>query len=753
MDAVSSSVSNDEVDRWEVRAVLQQRARLDASLQLADTPGARFSEIEPVLEADGAEEVLDTEEEAKIKEEQSSLLKSKSGLDNSNELTTGDCYESGDQDNVVGDKDAITMDACQVQVVNTEDTVPLQDENNVETAESSIANKEAADLTATVTFDGGESTERPDLTDIPRTSSLFLPVESDSDVRTNVERPDTTDNEQSTDPSISQEADAQFSTPLHQNTKRIDDCNVLDYCDLTSPLEALYLMCSNQKKGGALQRKESGEDVADTTSKNFATPERMTSVRDVDPKEPAPMSPPEERDAAVNESDSDDDSSSAASVSSINKFRIVDRDTGNIFDVREIMRDIDEVGESLSFDTRYSFLPSKRELQRRSVSMRGNDNMNFREDDSYEGTEGSQPVGGSFDSLSSVSFKDSPDVTIRKGHNSSGSLPTKKKAKAKLSDLKQSLAEKLTKSTLNRKRTASSDTMPRNAIYVKSTKRHNPSRNTLSGDLASGRHAQSSSFNPMLLVKTIPASHSGPAWCAAFSLDGRFLATGGEDGNVCIWAVAPKSAALHPESAGTPDTTSEKQPSTPNLEKEAPEAPDLSSDSPLSTKTDDKSTGGGACDATTASPPPLSFVGSGPEVATNLQIISDQPLQRFNEHTADVIDLSWSHTNFLLTASLDSSVRLYHYSKPACLHLFKHADIVASVAFHPSDERYFISGGIDKKLRMWSITDGRVKDWAQAPDVITAVRFTPDGKYVVGGLFRGQVYFYLSDGLKYCEFN
>jgi WD40 repeat protein len=257
----------------------------------------------------------------------------------------------------------------------------------------------------------------------------------------------------------------------------------------------------------------------------------------------------------------------------------------------------------------------------------------------------------------------------------------------------------------------------------------------------------------MLLVKTIPASHSGPAWCAAFSLDGRFLATGGEDGNVSIWAVAPKSAALHPESAGTPDTTSEKQPSTPNLEKEAPEAPDLSSDSPLSTKTDDKSTGGGACDATTASPPPLSFVGSGPEVATNLQIISDQPLQRFNEHTADVIDLSWSHTNFLLTASLDSSVRLYHYSKPACLHLFKHADIVASVAFHPSDERYFISGGIDKKLRMWSITDGRVKDWAQAPDVITAVRFTPDGKYVVGGLFRGQVYFYLSDGLKYCEFN
>jgi WD40 repeat protein len=257
----------------------------------------------------------------------------------------------------------------------------------------------------------------------------------------------------------------------------------------------------------------------------------------------------------------------------------------------------------------------------------------------------------------------------------------------------------------------------------------------------------------MLLVKTIPKSHNGPAWCAAFSIDGRFLATGGEDGNVCIWAVAPKSATIHPESTGKPQKD-EKDFETPKKEKDV-EMKEVGSDSPLTTDTDDKSaervSNETGIPEEEFSVPPLNFVGSGPELATNLDIISSTPVQRFIDHTADVIDLSWSHTNFLLTASLDSSVRLYHYSKPQCLHLFKHANLVASVAFHPSDERYFISGGIDKKLRMWSITDGRVKDWAQAPDVITAVRFTPDGKYAVAGLFRGQVYFYESDGLKYCK--
>jgi WD40 repeat protein len=215
--------------------------------------------------------------------------------------------------------------------------------------------------------------------------------------------------------------------------------------------------------------------------------------------------------------------------------------------------------------------------------------------------------------------------------------------------------------------------------------------------------------------------------------------------------VAPKSTAVHPDTAASVKEEKKEFDSPVEDDTEAVDQSDI--DSPITMNTAESAEEKVAIDSMPSEEaiPPLNFVGSGPELATNLELLSSEPIQRFTDHTADVIDLSWSHTNFLLTASLDSSVRLYHHSKSQCLHLFKHANLVASVAFHPNDERYFISGGIDKKLRLWSITDGRVKDWAQAPDVITAVRFTPDGRYAVAGLFRGQVYFYDSDGLKYCK--
>ena len=39
------------------------------------------------------------------------------------------------------------------------------------------------------------------------------------------------------------------------------------------------------------------------------------------------------------------------------------------------------------------------------------------------------------------------------------------------------------------------------------------------------------------------------------------------------------------------------------------------------------------------------------------------PLQSFTDHTGDVIDLSWSASDFLLSASVDKTVRLWHVSR------------------------------------------------------------------------------------------
>ena len=43
-------------------------------------------------------------------------------------------------------------------------------------------------------------------------------------------------------------------------------------------------------------------------------------------------------------------------------------------------------------------------------------------------------------------------------------------------------------------------------------------------------------------------------------------------------------------------------------------------------------------------------------------------------------------------------------ASPSCLQQFKHTDLVSSLAFHPSDDRFFVTGCFDKVLRLWDTT-------------------------------------------------
>ena len=48
---------------------------------------------------------------------------------------------------------------------------------------------------------------------------------------------------------------------------------------------------------------------------------------------------------------------------------------------------------------------------------------------------------------------------------------------------------------------------------------------------------------------------------------------------------------------------------------------------------------------------------------------------------------------------------------------------MTAVNFHPSNEYCFVSACMDKKLRLWSIPEGCVRESVQAPSFITAVSF------------------------------
>lgn len=98
---------------------------------------------------------------------------------------------------------------------------------------------------------------------------------------------------------------------------------------------------------------------------------------------------------------------------------------------------------------------------------------------------------------------------------------------------------------------------------------------------------------------------------------------------------------------------------------------------------------------------------------------------------------------------MDKTVRLWHISRSENLCTFKHNDFVPSIQFHPRDDRFFLAGSLDTKLRLWSIPDKGVAFWNQLPDMITSVAFTPDGKTCIAGTLSGLCMFYETEGLKY----
>lgn len=106
-------------------------------------------------------------------------------------------------------------------------------------------------------------------------------------------------------------------------------------------------------------------------------------------------------------------------------------------------------------------------------------------------------------------------------------------------------------------------------------------------------------------------------------------------------------------------------------------------------------------------------------------------------------------------------------SRVECLCIFRHIDFVTTIQFHPRDDRYFLSGSLDGKVRLWNIPDKRVTLWNEvnalptpnrnknpsssvpSHGLITASAFVQNGKFAVIGTYDGRVIFYTTDQLKY----
>ncbi|XP_069468954.1 WD repeat-containing protein 44 isoform X2 [Ambystoma mexicanum] len=231
-------------------------------------------------------------------------------------------------------------------------------------------------------------------------------------------------------------------------------------------------------------------------------------------------------------------------------------------------------------------------------------------------------------------------------------------------------------------------------------------------------------FEQIKVVQDLSGEHMGAVWTMKFSHCGRLLASAGQDNVVRIWVL--KNAFDYFNNMRMKYNT------------EGRVSPSPSQESLNSSKSDtDAGMSSGADDTDTDD-----------KNAPFRQI----PFCKYKGHTADLLDLSWSKNYFLLSSSMDKTVRLWHISRRECLCCFQHIDFVTAIAFHPRDDRYFLSGSLDGKLRLWNIPDKKVALWNEVDGqtrLITAANFCQNGKYAVIGTYDGRCIFYDTEHLKY----
>ncbi|KAI0500019.1 hypothetical protein KFK09_018227 [Dendrobium nobile] len=229
-------------------------------------------------------------------------------------------------------------------------------------------------------------------------------------------------------------------------------------------------------------------------------------------------------------------------------------------------------------------------------------------------------------------------------------------------------------------------------------------------------------------------AHNGSIWTIKFSLDGRYLASAGEDRVIHAWRVFEHDRNLEFVMDREGQENVNANPLAANPNNGLPEEMILPSCMEGSHWKKKRSAN---------SPFGSKYVSSDnvmmPEQAFAL---SERPVCSFIGHINDVLDLSWSKSQYLLSSSMDMTVRLWHLSSNSCLKIFSHSDYVTCIQFNPIDERYFISGSLDAKVRLWSIPDGQVVDWNDLHEIITATCYKPDGQGALVGSNEGKCHLF-----------
>ncbi len=228
-------------------------------------------------------------------------------------------------------------------------------------------------------------------------------------------------------------------------------------------------------------------------------------------------------------------------------------------------------------------------------------------------------------------------------------------------------------------------------------------------------------FNDLVVVQTVDA-HVGFVWAVSFSTNGKFLATGGEDGRVFVWKVGDMVAYTEM-----------------NIEK--------STASSLFGNTEVEDWEHGVIRK-------RSSVQTYSKAHKNGRILRpdpvfESPTEGNSRHSADVTSFSWTRNGLLLSGSLDGTVRLWkveggkgNESKEGggkCISRFACQSGITAVAAHPTNPKHFVCGTLNETLHVWNTSTGDLVCSKLLPALPTAIIFSRDGAIVLVGLSNGTV--------------
>ena len=172
-----------------------------------------------------------------------------------------------------------------------------------------------------------------------------------------------------------------------------------------------------------------------------------------------------------------------------------------------------------------------------------------------------------------------------------------------------------------------------------------------------------------------------------FSLDGQYLATAGDDGQVHLWSLFGQQIAQWQGHMGVIYDVN-------------------------------------------FSPDSQCLVTAGADGAARIWNLAGQQIAQFNEHRRWAFSVSFSPDGQLIaTAGADGTARIWNLAEQQIAQLNGHQDSVRSVSFSP-DGQLIATASDDGTARLWNLSGGRLVQFQGHQGQVWSLSFSPDGQQI-----------------------